>query len=148
MELKITIKIEGDEVKDFNVDVCKDEVDLKNSYSQYARFFDEGCTDKLQLACTDPEYKLMFLRQTEVYATEKLKAQGYLFLNDVYEMLGIPKIKAGQFVGWIYDEENPVGDNYVDFGIYKLGNKDFVNGFERSILLDFNVDGNILEKLN
>lgn len=63
-------------------------------------------------------------------------------------MLGIQHTKAGQIVGWIYDKENPVGDNYVDFGIYdtnKEANRNFVNGYERTILLDFNVDGNILD---
>ena len=71
-------------------------------------------------------------------------------MNDVYEMIGIPKTKAGQIVGWIYDEKNPVGDNFVDFGIYDVNNeakRDFVNGYERSILLDFNVDGNIWDKM-
>ena len=65
-------------------------------------------------------------------------------------MLGIPRSKAGQVVGWIYDPENPVGDNFVDFGIYEADRekaRDFVNGYERSILLDFNVDGNIWEKM-
>ena len=69
-------------------------------------------------------------------------------MNDVYAMLGIPKTRAGQVVGWIYDEKEPIGDNYVDFGIYdtnKPSNRDFVNGYERTILLDFNVDGNILD---
>jgi hypothetical protein len=82
------------------------------------------------------------------FANEKLKAQGYLFLNDVYEMLGIKKCREGQVVGWIYNEKNPVGDNFVDFGIYNYDDpraRDFVNGYERVILLDFNVDGNILD---
>ena len=63
-------------------------------------------------------------------------------------MLGIPKTAAGQVVGWVYDEKYPVGDNFVDFGMYDLYNekaRDFVNGRERVILLDFNVDGNILD---
>ena len=49
-------------------------------------------------------------------------------------------------MGWIYDEKNPKGDNFVDFGIYDITkevNRDFVNGYERTILLDFNVDGPI-----
>ncbi len=112
--------------------------------SDYARFFDDGCTGWTKNA----EFNLMFLRQQQAWANDKLKADGYLFLNDVYEMLGIQKTKAGQVVGWIYDEENPNGDNYVDFGIYNLHNRkarEFVNGVERVILLDFNVDGNIWE---
>lgn len=110
--------------------------------SPYAKFFDEYCTgwDK------DPDYNLMFLRRTQDYANDKLQSRGYLFLNEVYEMLGLPHTRAGQIVGWVY--ESGRGDNYVDFGIYDLHNeqkRDFVNGRERSILLDFNVDGNILD---
>lgn len=115
-----------------------------NEYSDYARCFDDGCAgwDK------DSEYNLMFLRHQQNHANELLRSNGYLFLNDVYDMLGIPRTRAGQVVGWIYDEKNPIGDNYVDFGIYDITrekNRDFVNGYERSIWLDFNVDGNILD---
>lgn len=118
-----------------------------NLVSDYARFFDDGCKgwDK------DAELNLFTLKAVQAHANDKLKAQGYLFLNDVYEMLGIPKTKAGFIVGWIYDEKHPVGDNYVDFGMYDLYNeksRDFVNGRERTILLDFNVDGNILDLMN
>ena len=115
-----------------------------NTYSDYARFFDDGCTGWQK----DAELNLVFLKHQQNHANELLRANGYLFLNDVYDMLGIPRTKAGQCVGWIYDEKNPVGDNYVDFGIYdiyKEGSRDFVNGYERSIWLDFNVDGNILD---
>ena len=125
------------------VQVMDDNAD-PSQYSFFARFFDDGCTgwDK------NPEYSLMFLNQQQNYANEKLKRQGYLFINDVYEMLGIPKCKEGQTHGWIYDEKNPIGDNFVDFGIYNLHiekNRDFVNGYEKVILLDFNHDGNILK---
>lgn len=117
-----------------------------DKYSEFAKFFDVGNPYWEK----DAEYNLMFLRQQEKYANDKLQANGYLFLNEVYDMIGIPKTKAGQVVGWIYDEKNPIGDNYVSFGIYdinKPANIDFVNGIERTILLDFNVDGNILEMM-
>jgi hypothetical protein len=111
-------------------------------YSDYARFFDEAspCWQN------DPEYNLMFLRAQQQYANDLLRAKGRLFLNDVYDMLGIEKTKAGQIVGWVYDKENPNGDNFVDFGIYDMSKervRAFVNGYETNILLDFNVDGNI-----
>lgn len=118
-----------------------------NVYSEYARFFDEYCSGWTK----DPERNLYFLKQQQNWANERLKARGYLFLNEVYDMLGIPRTKAGQVVGWVYDEENGCGDNFVDFGIYDLYNekaRNFVNGLERSILLDFNVDGVIWELLN
>lgn len=118
-----------------------------NTYSDYARFFDEYCAGWTK----DAEYNLMFLRQQQNYANELLKSRGHLFLNEVYDMLGIDRTKAGNIVGWIYDEKHPFGDNFVDFGIYVLDNekaRDFVNGRERSILLDFNVDGDILSLMN
>lgn len=124
-----------------NVDVIN-----PNEYSDYARFFDDGCAGWTK----DPEYNLMFLNNQQRYANDLLKTKGYLFLNDVYDMLGIPRTKAGQCVGWIYDEKNPVGDNYVDFGIFDTNrpkNRDFVNGYERVIVLDFNVDGDILDMI-
>lgn len=119
-------------------------VDTNHVPSGYARFFDEWS----RYYEKDPEQNLMFLRAEQNYANDRLKARGYLFLNEVYERLGIPTTKAGQIVGWVYDKENPNGDNFVDFGIYDVkrpSNRDFVNGYEPAILLDFNVDGDILD---
>ena len=113
-----------------------------NLYSDYARFFDEASP----YWQSDPEYNLVFLKAQQQYANDLLRAKGRLFLNDVYDMLGIEKTKAGQIVGWVYDPVNPNGDNFVDFGIYDMSKervRAFVNGYEATILLDFNVDGNI-----
>lgn len=115
-----------------------------NSYSDYARIFDDGCAGW----CKDAEYNLMFLKAQQNYANDLLKSRGHLFLNEVYDLLGFQRTKAGNVVGWIYDEKNPIGDNFVDFDIFNVNcpkNRDFVNGYERSIILDFNVDGPILE---
>lgn len=112
--------------------------------SDYAKFFDESCYEWDK----NPEYNLMFLRGQQNYANDLLKSRGYLFLNEVYNMLGIPPTKAGQVIGWVYDHKNVKENSYVDFGIYNVKrekNRDFVNGYENVILLDFNVDGNILE---
>lgn len=114
----------------------------KEQYSDYAIFFDETNPNWNR----DPEYNKMFLKLQEKYANDRLRNNGHLFLNEVYEMIGHPRTKAGQVVGWIYDPKNPVGDNYVDFGMYDVNKRraqDFINGYEKSILLDFNVDGNI-----
>lgn len=115
-----------------------------NELSDFARIFDEYN----ELWTKDPEYNLMLLKSQQALANEKLKRRGYLFLNEVYEMIGFKKTVAGQIAGWTYDEKNPTGDNFVDFGIYNLNNPSaslFVSGDERSIILDFNVEGNILE---
>ena len=98
-----------------------------NLYSDYARFFDESSPYWQK----DPEYNLVFLKAQQQYANDLLRAKGRLFLNDVYDMLGIEKTKAGQIVGWVYDYDNPVGDNFVDFGIYDMSKervRAFVNG--------------------
>ena len=154
-ELKYGIKSkEVDEVvtnEDGTESVVKKTVDVVDAtnpmnVSEYARFFDDGCAGWTK----DPEYNLMFLRDQQRYANDLLKSKGHLFLNEVYDILGIPRTKAGQIVGWIYDEKHPNGDNFVDFGIYdtnKTANRDFVNGYERTILLDFNVDGNIWDQM-
>lgn len=150
VDRELLYNIKAQEVEETVVDEKGKEKTIKttvhvadpNATSPYAKFFDDGCKgwDK------DPEYNLLTLRTAQNYANDKLRAQGYLYLNEVYDLLGIPRTKAGQVVGWVYDEKNPVGDNFVDFGIYDLNNekaRDFVNGYERTILLDFNVDGNI-----
>lgn len=141
--MKITIIIED---KNCEVNVLKEECkeqEVRPCVSNYARFFDEMCP----AWTNDSEANLTFLRLQEQYATDKLKARGYLFLNDVYNMLGMPRTKAGQVVGWMYDEENPLGDNCVDFGIYDEHNSEFVNGYKTNVLLDFNVDGNIIDQI-
>lgn len=117
-----------------------------NTISDYSRIFDE-CNPSWSKS---PEHNLVFLKQQQNYANDLLKSRGHLFLNEVYDMLGFPRTQAGQIVGWVYDDVNPVGDNYVDFGIYNLDSeraRAFVNGYERSILLDFNVDGNVWKLL-
>lgn len=111
--------------------------------SEYARCFDETCIGWTR----DPEYNMMFVTQIQNWANDRLQSKGYLYLNEVYEMLGFQRTKAGQVVGWLYNGD---GDNYVDFGIFNIKDKQkrrFVNGYEKSIWLDFNVDGNILNKM-
>lgn len=150
-ELKYNIK--SKEIEEVVTDEKGKETTVKNTIdvvdpneiSDYARFFDDGCIGWEK----DAEHNLFFLKQQQNWANERLKKRGYLFLNEVYEMLGIPATRAGQQVGWIYDKNDPNKDNFVDFGIYdtnRPSTRDFVNGYERTILLDFNVDGNILNE--
>ena len=119
------------------------EVVNSNNHSDFSRFFDasSNCWED------DAELNLMFLKAQQKYANDLLVSRGYLFLNEVYDMLDIPITKAGQVVGWVYDKtkssDEQIGDGYVDFGIYESHR--FVNGLEPVVLLDFNVDGNILD---
>ena len=155
LDKELKYGISSEEVEEIEVDkkgkekVVKKDVkvmDYSAMHSPYAKFFDEGCNGWMK----DPEASKLFLLKQQQQANDMLRARGYLFLNEVYQMLGIPRTKDGQIMGWIYDEEHPVGDNFIDFGIFdadKENCRDFVNGYERNILLDFNIDGNILELL-
>lgn len=111
--------------------------------SDFARYFNKDCAGWSDNA----EKNLFFLKRQQDFANELLEAKGYLFLNDVYSMLGIPQSKAGQVVGWAYDKDVVAK---IDFGIYTINreeNQQFVNGLEKNVLLDFNVDGDILDLL-
>ena len=114
-----------------------------NSLSDYCRWFNDTCP----AWSNDPEFNLMFLRDQQRYMNDLLKTRGHVYLNEVYDALGFPRTKEGQIIGWLYDENDPTLHNYIDFGIYdhmNANSEDFVNGYTRDILLDFNPDGNIL----
>lgn len=147
-ELRFNIKAKEIETtvtdEDGNETIVKETVRAidPNTLGGYSKLFDEYCPDWTKSA----EANLLFVKGQQAFANERLKKQGYLFLNDVYKSLGIPETAIGQTHGWVYDEKNPdhEGDNFVDFGI--LMANDFVNCHERSILLNFNCDGYILDK--
>lgn len=114
-----------------------------NGYSVYAKFFDKMNSNWSH----EWEYNRIFLQAQQNYANLRLQARGYLLLNEVYESLGIPHTKAGCVVGWHIAKD---GDNYVDFGIFDKNKemaRHFVNGNEGAILLDFNVNGIVYDKI-
>ena len=151
-EMTETVVDENGEEK--TVNVIKHYVD-PTDVSDYARFFDKYTRDENGKTVLNPywdtnnEYNLIFLKAQQNYANDLLKVKKRVFLNEVYEMLGLPKTKAGQIVGWYYDEECSSGDNYIDFGIYASSQNysDFLYDDNEAILLDFNVDGNIWESM-
>lgn len=110
--------------------------------SGYARIFDEFNPNYDKT----PDLNRMFLVNMQMWMNDKLRAKGHVFLNEVYDALGFERTHAGAVVGWIMQKDGE-GDNYVDFGIYNDSERAnaFINGMEKSILLDFNVDGVILD---
>lgn len=114
-----------------------------SNLSPYTVIFDETCPawDR------DAEYNKMFLISCQNHANDLLNVRGHLFLNEVRDMLDLPHTAAGQMVGWLKEGD---GDGFVDFGIFDANSwkkRDFVNGYEHSIILDFNVDGVIWDKI-
>lgn len=131
---KKTINEKGEEV------TTTEKVVNPGKYSPYARCFDAFS----KRWSRTPEYNQMFLNSQQNWMNDLLRANGHVFLNEVYDALGFERTKEGQIVGWVLN--NPEGDNMIDFGIFKDLNdaRRFINGYEDSIYLDFNVDGNIL----
>lgn len=125
-----------------------DDIEKVDGYSIYARCFDEYNPNWKDNA----DYNLDFLRGVQQYLNAQLEYRGFLFLNEAYRELGFEETPAGQLVGWIYDpNRTDVGDNRVSFGLYNpehgatLG--DFINGYNKSVFLDFNVDGVIVDRI-
>lgn len=89
------------------------------------------------------EYNWLFLRSQQNWANDMLRAQGYLFLNQVLHILGIPSTVAGQIVGWIPAKPDWV----VDFGCWDDMGKELASNPDGSIQLKFNIQGPILHIL-
>ena len=137
-------------------------VDKNKSISQYAKWFNEGEFDpttgewlwRNPIWRDNPNTNETNLQCLQNAANDQLRADGYLFLNDVYKILGIPPTKEGQIVGWTLDR----GDGYVDFGVFPSKvhpiekilpvNRVFLAHKSSQALLDFNVDGPILSVLD
>jgi hypothetical protein len=121
-------------------------VDTSQEPSIYAKFFDRFSANWSK----EPEYNLLFLKAQQNYANDILHARGHVLLNDVYDMLGIPRTQAGAIVGWVLSRDGTT-DDFVSFGVFEGKTdkvRDFVNGREGEILLDFNVDGVIWDKID
>ena len=139
-ELDIYHAAKNELVQNKDGEINESKVVDPNKYSPYAKFFDEFSRHWNR----DPELNRLYVQCQQNFANNLLNARGHVFLNEAYDMLGIDRSKAGAVVGWVKGGD---GDNYIDFGIFEAFNSPFVNGFEQSILLDFNVDGVIYDKL-
>ena len=117
----------------------------ETSISPYSRFYDEGQSGWSR----DASANNIYLNNVQAYFNDRLRLRGYVFLNEVYEYLNYPPIQEGQYLGWYYDPNDESLHNCIDFGIYDIhdvNKRNFVNGIENVILLDFNIDGNIVDR--
>lgn len=132
----------------------KKKIDIVADPSLYSRWFDESCPEWSKA----PGMNYHFLMCQQNYLNDKLvmrstespKGIGHVFLNEVYEALGMEHSTAGALVGWIYDPNDPERREFIDFGMHEAHNerkRAFVNGYERNILLDFNVKEIIYDKI-
>jgi hypothetical protein len=96
----------------------------------------------------DAQNNFMFLQGVQAHLNRVLNTRGYVFLNDVFDDLRIPRTPEGQSLGWFRDDD--IGDDYIDFG-FMSGNDPhtiaFRNHAEKTVQLNFNVDGDIWHKI-
>lgn len=134
--------IEIEEKNEKGKTVKKQTNELGSPASPYTRIFDESsCWWK-----PSAEQNKFFLMTTQAHCNDLLRLRGHIFLNEVFDMLDIPRCPMGAVCGWIYGE----GDSFVDFGIWdatKEATRAFINGSERNIWLDFNCDGSIYDRI-
>lgn len=110
--------------------------------SPYAVIFDESNKNWNR----ETQHNQFFIQCQQNYAQDLFRGRGHLFLNEVYDMLGMPRTKAGQIVGWVAG----FGDDFVDFGVFRgdtFMGQQFANGDEKSVILDFNVAGPVYDKI-
>jgi len=101
-------------------------------------FFDESNDNWT----TDPTSNYLFLKGVQSHMNRVLDLKGHVFLFEVYDALGIPRTKETIVTGWIRDSDN--GDNFIDFGFMTEQTPEaamFRNGAERTVRLNFNIDG-------
>ena len=115
--------------------------------SGYAQVFDE----RSGRLTREPGMNANIIMMAQHYANDKLRSQGHLFLNEVWDLLGLPRTKEGAVVGWIYEGgRDHTGDGYVSFNIWD-GDQEIVEAFilgkEKYAVIDPNVDGPIWDKI-
>lgn len=94
----------------------------------------------------NPNFSMMFLRGQQNYFNDLLHTRGHVFLNEVYDALGFDHSPEGAVLGWV----EGAGDDFIDFGLHDPRKEDvrkFVNGVENVILLEFNHDGVIYDRI-
>lgn len=112
--------------------------------SRYAKWFAYETSGEWK---STPEINDAFLKLNQAWLNDRLAMKGHLFLNEAYDQLGLDRTTEGAVVGWRYKDG---GDGYVSFGCFDKYTgevKDNRKGEAGSILLDFNVDGIIYDKI-
>lgn len=100
--------------------------------SPYATIFDDKNTMFQESAVFNQH---LFRIQSEML-TNKLRSQGHLFLNEVYDRLGCPRTPTGQVCGWAIGD--PKSDDFVEIRAFPM------HDYHGSFMLDFNVGGHVL----
>lgn len=89
-----------------------------------------------------PGYNQNMLDGQQDWCNILLAKRGHLFLNDVYDLLGIERTREGNILGWVHEDLGN-NDTFVRFGHQNDG--EFIGGFKKDVMLEFNIHGPILD---
>lgn len=145
MEIEVRIK-DGENVVDKEVMYIEDDTP-----SMYARIFDEVSPywrnsrkeNDMFIRMINNHVNDLLMVRAKAYAEGKSSVKGHVYLNEVYELLGLPRAKYGYLIGWIFDENSRMSDNFIDFAVTR-----FEDSKKDTILLEFNVDGMIWNRIH
>lgn len=152
---KATIKHDDGSKEKVITKSLPEEEGVATGASQYARVFDASNPNW----SPDKSVALLFLQAQQNYMNNLLNSRGHVLLNEVYDVLGLPHTSYGCLVGWLKAPADPVaaiaagkqvGDGFIDFGVFGSegrGARDFMSSWDDKILLDFNVDGVVFDKI-
>lgn len=124
----------------------KKTINVSSGLSEYGIVLDRTDTHGI-FNPQDIKYTVQVLTGEQNYVNDLLRVRKWVTLNQVYERLGVEPTKAGNVVGWVYEENNKEGDNYIDFKITPTYKQNEMGNFEEVVLLDFNVDGYIFDRI-
>lgn len=112
--------------------------------SRYARLFAEETS---KVWSVDPNMNFLAIKNVQMNMNDRLHTRGHVFLNEVWDALGMEREADGQLVGWSLRGD---GDHAIDLGVFNAKNtraRLFLDGIEDSVWLDPNVDGAIIDKI-
>lgn len=100
----------------------------------------------------NPYYNVEYLENIQALLNQRLKDRGCVFLNELYDMLELPRTHFGSVTGWVQDGD--ISKGCVDLGLFARieshgvmieANERAFKGDIPEIILTPNIDGNILD---
>lgn len=135
-ELEITECDEKGKTKSKKVNVVDEVNDYKKYFAPGNPYWENN-----------DDYIQYFFDMKRSYLNKVFRKKGFLTLNEAYRAFGLQETNDGLVVGWVYDRNNPVGDNYIQVYDHKVNVPDENGKLTEVYELDFNCDGLIYDHI-
>lgn len=126
-----------------------DVVDKDNITGPYSVIFDDGNVNWEASWDRDENWDrpATWLADMQRFFQNQLESRGYLFWSECLKDMGFKETKKSRTDGWTWIKN--VHEPVVDLGVFKTNiakNEDFINGYEKAVILNPNCDGYIFDK--